>query len=473
MTGLRPRAVNERRIEVDLAVRARDGVRLVGDLFLPERTPAPVVLVRTPYGAAGAWPEAAALAAAGVAAYVQDLRGRQRSGGEFVPGADEGPDGAATVDWAVARPWCDGRVLAAGTGYEAYAAWCAAGHPAVRAVASRQPWPVTGTPPLDDELWWRTDLAGGPAVRPGLYDLALALDPALAADPTGPGLERRWPVPVGPWPPTPSTWKPQARRVVRAIRAAAVPTLHLGSWYCRSAETTLRHALLAADPTTVVGGWASPLTHRLRPECAIEAPAEPDAAELMLSWLATVAAGEKWTDPHRCLVLGGGWEDRDPRPSRRPRYRPVPAAADRTGLRHDPADPFPSLPHSADLAAVAGREDAVRLTADGPLRWHGAARLDVTVRARRPVELVATLVHERADGARVRIGDTTAPLPAGTGRAGLRLPPVAADLPAGDRLHVELTAGRVPRHRAPAEPVGLEFEFGPLRLPQPNAEEHG
>ncbi|REF01049.1 CocE/NonD family hydrolase [Thermomonospora umbrina] len=459
--------MNGRRVATDVAVRAGDGVRLVGDLFLPTSLPAPVVVVRTPYGAAGVWPEAAALAEAGVAVHVQDLRGRHRSGGEFLLGRDEGPDGAATVDWASAQPWCDGRVLLSGIGYEAFAAWCAADHPAVRAVASRQPWPVTGTPPLDDELWWRTELAGGPAVNPGLFDLTLALDPGLATDLADPSLVERWPVPVGPWPPTPGTFKEQRRRVTRAVREVDVPTLHVGSWFCRSAETTLRHAMLAPDPTVVVGGWASPLTHRLQPECAIDVPDEPDAADLVLSWLATVAEGGAWADPRRCLVLGAGWHDRDPRPARRPRYREEPLTADRTVIRHDPADPFPSLPHSADLAPVAGRDDVVRLTAKGPLSWHGAARLDVAVHAERPVELVATLVHERADGVRVRLGDATAPLPSGTGRAELRLPPVAAESAAADRLHVELTAGRVPRHRAPDGPARYEIEPGPLRLPHP------
>ncbi|TDD34711.1 CocE/NonD family hydrolase [Actinomadura sp. KC06] len=458
-------------MEADVAVRAAGGVSLVGDLFLPARTPAPVVVLRTPYGAAGVWPEAAALAGAGVAAYVQDLRGRHRSGGEFGLGRDEGPDGAATLDWAAAQAWCDGRALLAGTGYEAFAAWCAADHPAVRAVASRQPWPATGTPPLDDELWWRTELATGPAVRPGLFDLALTLEPGLGADLDDPGLPDRWPVQVGPWPPAPGAFQAQARKVTRAVRTVPVPTLHLGSWFCRSAETTLDHAALATDPTVIVGGWASPLTHRLQPECAIEVPAEPDAADVMLSWLATIAEGGAWTDARRCLVLGSGWRDRDPRPPGRPRYREEPLAAARTVLLHDPADPFPSLPHSADLTAVARRDDVVRLTAKGPLRWHGSALLAVTVRAGRPVELVATLVHERADGVRVRLGDGTASLPAGTGRAELRLPPVAADLPAADRLHVELTAGRVPRRPAPREPARYEIEPGPLRLPQSAAEE--
>ncbi|WP_307962018.1 CocE/NonD family hydrolase [Salinispora arenicola] len=118
--------------------------------------------MRVPYGTPGLWPEAAAYAAAGYAVVLQDLRGRFRSPGDFVAGADETADGHATLDWIIGQPWSDGRVVLVGTGYEAYAAWCASGHPAVTAVVSRQPWPPTDSNlPIDGELWWRTEHGSG------------------------------------------------------------------------------------------------------------------------------------------------------------------------------------------------------------------------------------------------------------------------------------------------------------------------
>ncbi|SDH11820.1 hypothetical protein SAMN05421505_111190 [Sinosporangium album] len=461
-------------ISVDVPIPAADGGPLPADVFLPARLPAPVVVVRTPYGTPPLWPEAAVLAEAGAAVVLQDLRGRYRSPGEFVPGADESRDGRAALDWIAARDWSDGTALLYGTAYEAYAAWCAADHPSVRGVVSRQPWPG-GPPAMDDELWWRTELGTGRHLRPGLYDLALARDPDLRgvlADPAS------WPVAPGPWPPTPSTWKAQARRALTRVRGAHVPSLHLGSWYCGSATTTLRQAALARDATVVMGGWASPLTHRLSPECAIEVPDGDDPRDLALSFLAALAAKQ---DPRkavgdRLLTLGAGrWDDTSPLPPPAPALDPAPLrpATARSTLRHDPADPYPSLPHSADLSVIGGRDDVVRLAAHPPVRWYGAARLRCRVTADAPVELVATVVHERPGGARVRLCDGTAPISAGTQDATVRLAPVAVDLPEGHVLHVELTAGRHPRHRAPGRALTLTVELDPgtaLLVPRPRKE---
>lgn len=450
----------------DLAVPAPDGTDLVGDLFLPASTPAPCVVVRTPYGAPAVWPEAAALAGAGIAVLVQDVRGRHRSGGAFRLGADEGPDGTATLDWVAAQAWSDGSVLLSGLGYEAFAAWCAAGHPAVRAVASRQPWPAEGLPALDDDLWWRTEIGTGRALRPGLVDLITAGAPGL--DPAAPGIEAAWPVPLDPWPPTPGTWAAQAGAVARAVGAVRVPSLHVGSWYCASAATTLRHVRLASDATAVMGGWASPLTHRLRPECALDVPEGPDPADLTLTWLAAVAHGAAWEPEERLLVLGRGWTDGDPVPPAAPRHRrpPLPGGA---VLRHDPADPVPSLPHSADLGPPRERPDVLALSVPGPLAWHGSARLTADVRSPAEAELVATFTHLRPDGVRTRVADASAPIARGAGRAELTSTPTALALPAGHTLHVEITLGRPPRRPAPAAAIDVEIAPLALLIPEPEA----
>ncbi|WP_239161530.1 CocE/NonD family hydrolase [Acrocarpospora phusangensis] len=424
---------------------------LVADVFLPDEAPAPAVVVRTPYGTAGLWPEAAALMGAGLAVVTQDLRGRYRSTGEFEAGADELADGHTLLDWVVAQPWSDGTTYLYGTAYESYAAWCAVDHPSVRGVASRQPWPPLGMA-VDEELWWRTEIGGGRHLRPGLYELALDAP--------------EWPVPLGAWPPTPSSWKPQARRVLSRVRAAKLPTLHLGSWYCGSAATTLRQASLARQATVVMGGWASPLTHRLRPECAIDVPVAPDPADVALSWLAAIASGgepsealndDAWgtsASGHRCLVLGANrWEPRNPRPSTRSPLRTLPMAGEPGSIKHDPADPYPSLAHSADLSVIGPRADVVRLSLTGGVAWHGVARVRCHVEADGNAELVATLVHETAAGVRTRLSDGTAPVTPGCGVAEIRCAPVAVDLPPGHVLHLELTVGRYPRYTPPSTPV--------------------
>ncbi|GAA5044750.1 hypothetical protein HNP84_004701 [Thermocatellispora tengchongensis] len=467
-------------VRAEVAIVAGDGVRLLGDLVLPDRLPAPAVVIRTPYGTAGCRAEALTLAEAGFACLVQDLRGRYLSEGVFAAGADESADGRATLDWTAAQPWCDGRIFLYGVAYEAYAAWCAAAHPAVHGIVSRQPWPPIGSPALDEELWWRTDLCGGRLAREGLYDMTLARSPELTALIPTAALAGRWPVDVGPWPATPSTYRTAARLIARAARAATAPSLHLGSWYCRSAATTLRQAMLSPRADAVVGGWASALTHRLQPECALDVPADPHPFALALEWLgphaapagsapaATVAGLSPTAHLSGCLLIGSGrWTEADPIPPRRPQWSALPLAPGPARLRHDPDDPVTSAPHSADLAPLTGHDGLVRLTVPGPVAWHGAPRLVAEVTAGGAAELVATLVHERPDGVATRLADGTAPIGPGGSRCEIRIVPAAAELPYGHRLHVEVTAGRPPRHRAPARPVEIVLRDAELHLPHP------
>jgi hypothetical protein len=58
---------------------------------------------------------------------VQDTRGRYLSDGEFDPFFDDGPDGADTIEWVAAQPWCSGKVGMAGGSYFGATQWRAAG----------------------------------------------------------------------------------------------------------------------------------------------------------------------------------------------------------------------------------------------------------------------------------------------------------------------------------------------------------
>jgi predicted acyl esterase len=123
-------------------VKTRDGVSLSTDLYLPTATtPAPTVLIRTPYdkGArAGFKPRLAMyLADCGYAVVVQDVRGRGRSSGTPSPYVHEAPDGYDAIEWIVRQPWSNGAVGMVGGSYAALAQWAAAssGHAALRAIA--------------------------------------------------------------------------------------------------------------------------------------------------------------------------------------------------------------------------------------------------------------------------------------------------------------------------------------------------
>jgi putative CocE/NonD family hydrolase len=117
-------------------VPCRDGVRLATDVHLPEGAgPWPVILERTPYGrrevsrsertAAEAQPlprEAIAgyFTAQRYAVVYQDCRGRYGSEGRFEKYLSDGEDGFDCCAWIVAQPWCNGRIGTMGLSYAAH-----------------------------------------------------------------------------------------------------------------------------------------------------------------------------------------------------------------------------------------------------------------------------------------------------------------------------------------------------------------
>jgi putative CocE/NonD family hydrolase len=110
----------------DQAVTMRDGATLYADVHLPAgHGPFPALLERTPYSKDNS-PEAmvgapAFFGAQGYAVVVQDVRGRFMSEGAFAPFQDDGwganRDGADTVEWIAAQPWCNAAVGTIGGSY--------------------------------------------------------------------------------------------------------------------------------------------------------------------------------------------------------------------------------------------------------------------------------------------------------------------------------------------------------------------
>ncbi len=107
------------------AVETRDGVSLHTRVHLPRGDgPFPTVLVRVPYpmGPFLAW-RCRVLNRYGYACAWQDVRGRGRSGGEWLPFEHEPDDGRDAIAWLTAQPWCDGNVAMLGESYLGAAAW--------------------------------------------------------------------------------------------------------------------------------------------------------------------------------------------------------------------------------------------------------------------------------------------------------------------------------------------------------------
>lgn len=129
-----PRLVRRFNVRIPM----RDGVTLAADLVLPTESPAPVVVMRTPYGRGGelATQRADGFAEAGYCACWVDVRGRGDSEGVFEPYRNDGLDGVDVIAWAVGQEWCDGSAATWGGSYPGRIQWLTALHhpPALKAM---------------------------------------------------------------------------------------------------------------------------------------------------------------------------------------------------------------------------------------------------------------------------------------------------------------------------------------------------
>lgn len=131
-----PHPLRDRRF--NLRIPMRDGVTLAADLVLPDELPAPVVVMRTPYGRGGerATNRADGFAEAGYCACWVDVRGRGDSEGSFDPYRNDGIDGVDVIAWAAEQEWCDGSAATYGGSYPGRIQWLTALHqpPALKAM---------------------------------------------------------------------------------------------------------------------------------------------------------------------------------------------------------------------------------------------------------------------------------------------------------------------------------------------------
>jgi predicted acyl esterase len=117
-------------------VPMRDGIRLATDLYLPPRTPAPAVVMRTPYerdqdANVGAF---MSLARRGFAVVSQDCRGTGGSEPDFWDYYLREPqDSYDLVEWITHQDWYDGFIGSTGGSYVGQTQWCMAMHPAMSA----------------------------------------------------------------------------------------------------------------------------------------------------------------------------------------------------------------------------------------------------------------------------------------------------------------------------------------------------
>ena len=109
------------KVERGVEVKMRDGVILRGDIFRPDAEGKfPVLLQRTPYRRA-TWGYdfnfAQRAASRGYVVFLQDVRGRYTSDGEWYPFLHESDDGYDTIEWVAAQPYSSGKVGMFGGSY--------------------------------------------------------------------------------------------------------------------------------------------------------------------------------------------------------------------------------------------------------------------------------------------------------------------------------------------------------------------
>ncbi len=109
----------------DVMIPMRDGVKLATNVHRPSRNgvPAdgkfPTLLERTPYGKERTLGESPKnfFVPHGYVVVFQDVRGRYKSEGRWVPIRDDPKDGFDTAKWIAAQPWSDGNIGTIGTSY--------------------------------------------------------------------------------------------------------------------------------------------------------------------------------------------------------------------------------------------------------------------------------------------------------------------------------------------------------------------
>jgi len=245
----------------DTMIPMRDGVRLFAEVLAPRDTsaPLPILLLRTPYGAAGGWHSGwlTELARERYIFVFEDIRGRYRSEGKFLmnrparaagdtTAIDESSDTYDTIDWLIHHvAHNNGRVGTAGTSYPGWLTEMSEvrPHPALKAAVPMAPMTDTW---LGDDFFHN----GASRMTYGLeYVWSMESSPQFSTFDVGADDMYDWYFRRG-------TLKNITDSVVRGrfptwAAFIAHPTYD-AYWKARAAERTLTHTTV---PTLAVGGW--------------------------------------------------------------------------------------------------------------------------------------------------------------------------------------------------------------------------
>lgn len=446
-------------------VRMDDDTRLQTVVVLPAGSGRyPVLLLRTPYSTGSHLAEAFGWARRGIAAVIQDVRGRYESEGRWLPYQSERTDGLATVRWLRAQLWCDGRIIAYGSSYSAHCALEVAADPtsglvgvvtAVPALSLAHTITEPGGVPrlLAHASWWPTHGEQRTSRGPVL-DTVLAADPTVLQHlPVG-NLPDRLGVPLAGWS---AAWA-ERRPDPPTGTTASPPLLSVGGLYdvyCDAAvEIWQRWRGPSAD--LVLGAWQHDLglvhrhTNGDRPR---QAGHRIGVSRFVAGWIEQLLSGRRRFG-RRLLsavestpgwLTGDTWHTGGRRVPLHPR-----GPADHTFLA-DPGDPHPATLGPAEVTTQLARPDVSVWTSD-PLDH------DVTVLGTPVVTLarigssdvprgtaldwVVRLAEIDTTGRTTQLSHTAIRTAAAT--SCVRLPPLSHRFDAGHRLTVGVSGHLFP-----------------------------
>jgi putative CocE/NonD family hydrolase len=348
----------------NVMVPMHDGTHLATDVYLPALDgvalpgPFPVILERTPYDKDTRAADAVAtFVPAGYAVAVQDVRGRYRSEGRWVPIRDDPADGRDTARWLCDQPWSSKAIGMVGTSYEGATQHAAAigGAPCLKALLPRNAmsdfgrygvrhhgafelrwlnWVLTlgnaaGTP---DALPAAARAAADPAAAPALVELGEHVQDYARALPLRPGTTplalapdyEAWLVEAMGHGRYDAFWKDHGASVIDHLAEYAdVPVFHVTGWYDSwgTPVANMNFVELARTKKSlqrlIVGPW---IHSSERLDHAGEAQFTPDAALDLAAfqrrwydhWLKGVDNGVEREPPVRLYVMGGGDGHRTP-----------------------------------------------------------------------------------------------------------------------------------------------------------------
>ncbi|HZN18320.1 MAG TPA: CocE/NonD family hydrolase [Micromonosporaceae bacterium] len=509
--GLPPAVARRVRVTRDVAVRTRDGVPLLTDVYNPAVGPAPAVLIRTPYGRRGATSLLGRLfAERGLHTVVQSCRGTNGSGGAFEPLVHERADGLDTLAWLRRQPWYGGRFGLFGASYQGFVQWAIAADAGdelgamvavVSASQTRDSTYAGGAFSLDTVLtwtelvraqdvpWWSRQVElkrGQPRLRRGLDHLPLAEADAVATGDTV-GFFQEW---LRHTDRTGDYWRQRVHD--ERIGQVRAPVALVGGWHdiflpWQLADyAVLREA--GVQPYLTVGGWSHGSVGlylaALREGLSfLTAHLNGGSRRLSRARVRVQVGGgggwralpdwppPGWTAQPWYLTAGGGLSPAAPAPSTPDTHR------------YDPADPTPSLGGPLLVGKFAGPVDNAPVEARPDVLTYTSPELAADIEVVGPVE---ALVHVRSTlpyfDVFVRLCDVdprgrswnvcdgltrVAPgLPAadaeGVQPVRVELWPTAYRFARGHRIRVQVSGGAHPRYaRNPGtgEPLGTATEL--------------